>query len=534
MADTPTSIPATLSLLITIAIVLISTTSSTSAFAYPRRPGRLLMTLTAYQQTASPPTDSIVSSGITSQGGHDGYKQPSGKHLDKKAVVGIVVATLVLGCILLGSLLLYLFCRNPTSNTQLDIRKAQPQADPSADQRSWSRAFSSLRIAIRNAKGSGNSACAVEYALLKAATDNFSINNMLGSGGSGCVYKARLDDGLFAAVKKLKHRPAGKHRLQREFQTEVELMSKIRHPNLVALLGYSIHHENHNQLLVYELMLNGSLEDQLHGPSQGSALNWDLRMKVALDIARGLEHLHERCNPPIIHRDFKSSNILLDSSFNAKVSDFGLAIPSSDILDDRAMDLQGTFGYVAPEYLLDGILSEKSDVYSFGVVLLELITGRKTIDMNAPIGSQSLVTWARPQLTERAKLKELLDANLQKECVDLKHLHQVAAIAALCIQAEPSYRPLMTDVVNSLVPLVPLELGGTMRSATGPGDTRMRRMMMMRVEHGSLGLTPLALDDAGAKSLSFSEYTPKPEHFDTQDSSIKFSMSARMAGHSWG
>ncbi|MCO5557454.1 hypothetical protein L7F22_011019 [Adiantum nelumboides] len=274
--------------------------------------------------------------------------------------------------------------------------------------------------------------------------------------------------------------------------------------------------------MVYELMLNGSLEDQLHGPSQGRGLNWDLCMKIALDAARGLEHLHERCNPPIIHRDFKSSNILLDASFNAKVSDFGLAIPTSDISDDKSLELQGTFGYVAPEYLLDGILSEKSDVYAFGVVLLELISGRKSIDKSMPEGSQSLVTWARPMLKVGAKLTDLLDPKLEKEPLDLKHLHQVAALAALCIQFEPSYRPLIKDVVNSLMPLVPTELGGARRNVA-PAERAMTAMMMVMRE-GSWSPGSIQ-DDIGAKSLSFSEYSSTPE---LDDPLSYFSKSARM------
>ncbi|KAI5074076.1 hypothetical protein GOP47_0001453 [Adiantum capillus-veneris] len=479
------------------------------AFASSRSQGRLLQTIDTHQLLAASPSQ---------QGGADGGE--TGKHLQKQAVVGIVVATLALGSILL-CLLLYRLMQKPAANPLVEAKKAHPKSNPTEDQQSWSRAFSSLRLVIRRASRSDTSANALEYALLKAATNNFSTNNLLGRGGSGCIYKARFDENLFAAVKLLKNYPAVGPRVQHGFQREIELMSKIRHPNLVALLGYSIQNEQHNNhLLVYELMLNGSLEDQLHGPSQGAGLNWDLRMKIALDAARGLEHLHERCNPPIIHRDFKSSNILIDASFNAKVSDFGLAIPTSDISDDKSLELQGTFGYVAPEYLLDGILSEKSDVYAFGVVLLELISGRKPIDESMPVGSQSLVTWASPMLKERAKLMDMLDLKLEKEPLDLKHLHQVAAIAALCIQSEPSYRPLMKDVVSSLMPLLPIELGGARRSAT----EAERTMTMMVMRKGSLSPGSMQ-DDVAAKSLSFSEYSSKPE----LDSPLSyFSESARM------
>jgi serine/threonine protein kinase len=157
----------------------------------------------------------------------------------------------------------------------------------------------------------------------------------------------------------------------------------------------------------------------------------------------------------------KSSNILLDSSFNAKISDFGLAV-SLDEHGKNNIKLSGTLGYVAPEYLLDGKLTDKSDVYAFGVVLLELLLGRRPVEKLTPAQCQSLVTWAMPQLTDRSKLPNIVDAVI-KDTMDLKHLYQVAAMAVLCVQPEPSYRPLITDVLHSLVPLVPVELGGTLR-----------------------------------------------------------------------
>uniref|UniRef100_A0A453T5P8 Protein kinase domain-containing protein n=1 Tax=Aegilops tauschii subsp. strangulata TaxID=200361 RepID=A0A453T5P8_AEGTS len=197
------------------------------------------------------------------------------------------------------------------------------------------------------------------------------------------------------------------------------------------------------------------------GPSHGSAMSWHVRMKIALDTARGLEYLHEHCNPPVIHRDLKSSNILLDSDFNAKIADFGLAVTSGN-LDKGNLKISGTLGYVAPEYLLDGKLTEKSDVYAFGVVLLELLMGRKPVEKMSPSQCQSIVSWAMPQLTDRSKLPNIIDPVI-KDTMDPKHLYQVAAVAVLCVQPEPSYRPLITDVLHSLVPLVPADLGGTLR-----------------------------------------------------------------------
>ncbi|KAM0879785.1 hypothetical protein ACQ4PT_034011 [Festuca glaucescens] len=297
----------------------------------------------------------------------------------------------------------------------------------------------------------------MEYTSLEKATGNFSDSNLLGVGGFGCVYKANFDGGFVAAVKRL---GGEDQEYEKEFENELDLLQRIRHSNIVSLVGFCIHEDN--CFIVYELMENGSLETQLHGPSHGSALSWHIRMKIALDTARGLGYLHEHCSPPIIHRDLKSSNILLDSDFNAKISDFGLAVSSGNRTKGN-LKLSGTLGYVAPEYLLDGKLTEKSDVYAFGVVLLELLLGRRPIEKMAPSQCQSIVTWAMPQLIDRSKLPTIIDPVI-RNTMDLKHLYQVAAVAVLCVQPEPSYRPLITDVLHSLIPLVPMELGGSLRA----------------------------------------------------------------------
>ncbi|WVZ79203.1 hypothetical protein U9M48_026811, partial [Paspalum notatum var. saurae] len=319
----------------------------------------------------------------------------------------------------------------------------------------------------------------IEYPALEMATGKFSESNVLGVGGFGCVYKAVFDGGVTAAVKRLE---GGGPECEKEFENELDLLGRIRHPNIVSLLGFCVHEGNH--YIVYELMEKGSLETQLHGPSHGSALSWHIRMKIALDMARGLEYLHEHCSPPVIHRDLKSSNILLDSDFNAKISDFGLAVTSGNI-DKGSMKLSGTLGYVAPEYLLDGKLTEKSDVYAFGVVLLELLMGRKPVEKMSQTQCQSIVTWAMPQLTDRTKLPNIVDPVI-RDSMDPKHLYQVAAVAVLCVQPEPSYRPLITDVLHSLVPLVPVELGGTLRIKVSQNTVTQREFekVVLWVPHG--------------------------------------------------
>lgn len=367
--------------------------------------------------------------------------------LNKRNLISLIVSSTLL-CAILLLLLIFWICR------QKNLKNCTKQNTDGAKGLSLSPIIDRVNSpSIASKKGS---VPLIEYQLLEAATDKFSENNILGEGGRGRVYEACFKDNFLAAVKKL---DSGGSDVEREFENEVNWLTKIRHQNVVSLLGYCNHGET--RLLVYEMMQNGSLENQLHGPTQGSYLTWDLRMKIAIDVARALEYLHDRCNPSVVHRDIKSSNILLDSNFNAKLSDFGIAVSAGS--QDKNIKLSGTLGYVAPEYLLEGKLTDKSDVYAFGVVLLELLIGRRPLDKMPPSDQgQTLVAWAMPQLTDRTKLPNIVDPVI-KDKMDLKHLYQVAAVAVLCIQPEQSYRPLITDVLHSLIPLVPTELGGSLR-----------------------------------------------------------------------
>ncbi|KAJ6955857.1 proline-rich receptor-like protein kinase PERK15 isoform X2 [Populus alba x Populus x berolinensis] len=230
------------------------------------------------------------------------------------------------------------------------------------------------------------------YEELKEATNNFESASILGEGGFGRVFKGVLSDGTAVAIKRL---TSGGQQGGKEFLVEVEMLSRLHHRNLVKLVGYYSSRDSSQNLLCYELVPNGSLEAWLHGPLGANCpLDWDTRMKIALDAARGLAYLHEDSQPCVIHRDFKASNILLEKNFHAKVSDFGLAKQApegrANYLSTRVM---GTFGYVAPEYAMTGHLLVKSDVYSYGVVLLELLTGRMPVDMSQPSGQENLVTW---------------------------------------------------------------------------------------------------------------------------------------------
>ncbi|XP_057498297.1 probable serine/threonine-protein kinase PBL7 isoform X2 [Actinidia eriantha] len=292
------------------------------------------------------------------------------------------------------------------------------------------------------------------YKELEVATNGFSEANVIGNGVFGVVYyRGLLRDGTVAAIKKL-HREGRQG--ERAFRVEVDLLSRLHSPYLVELLGYCA--DQHHRLLIFECMPNGTLHHHLHHPHpschQPPPLNWGTRLCIALDCARALEFLHEHALPSVIHRDFKSSNILLDQNFRAKVWDFGLAKTGSDKINGQiSTRVLGTTGYLAPEYASTGKLTTKSDVYSYGVVLLELLTGRVPVDTKRPPGEHVLVSWALPRLTNREKVVEMVDPLLQGQ-YSKKGLIQVAAIAAMCVQAEADYRPLMTDVVQSLIPLV--------------------------------------------------------------------------------
>ncbi|XP_012076933.2 receptor-like serine/threonine-protein kinase ALE2 isoform X1 [Jatropha curcas] len=281
---------------------------------------------------------------------------------------------------------------------------------------------------------------------IERATNNFSASRILGEGGFGRVYSGILEDGTKVAVKVLKR---DDHQGGREFLAEVEMLSRLHHRNLVKLIGICI--EDRARCLVYELMPNGSVESHLHGTDKESApLDWDARIKIALGAARGLAYLHEDSSPRVIHRDFKSSNILLEHDFTPKVSDFGLARTAMDE-ENRHIStrVMGTFGYVAPEYAMTGHLLVKSDVYSYGVVLLELLTGRKPVDMSQPPGQENLVAWARPLLTSKDGLETIIDPCLGPD-VPFDSVAKVAAIASMCVQPEVSHRPFMGEVVQAL------------------------------------------------------------------------------------
>ncbi|GAB2291946.1 hypothetical protein Dimus_026196 [Dionaea muscipula] len=282
------------------------------------------------------------------------------------------------------------------------------------------------------------------YEVLRTSTSRFSSDNLIGKGGCSRVYKGVFPDGKQVAVKVVK----SSEESWKDFSLEINIISSIKHKNITSLLGVCI--ENHELISVYEFMPKGSLEETLHGNIKGkSALTWETRFKIAVGVAEALNHLHTRCFKPVIHRDVKSSNILLSEGFEPKLSDFGLAIWGSTSSTSQTYDdVVGTFGYLAPEYFMCGKMSEKIDVYSFGVVLLELLSGRKPIGFDSSKDQQSLVMWAKPIL-ECGKLRGILDPGLDGNPEE-GQLQRMILAATLCLTRAARLRPRMSQILKLL------------------------------------------------------------------------------------
>ncbi|CAI9092107.1 OLC1v1027267C1 [Oldenlandia corymbosa var. corymbosa] len=282
------------------------------------------------------------------------------------------------------------------------------------------------------------------YEDIMRSTENLSEKYIIGCGASSTVYKCVLKNSRPIAIKRIYTQHP--HSL-REFETELETVGSIRHRNLVSLHGYSL--SPHGNLLFYDYMENGSLWDLLHGPSKKVKLDWEARLKIAVGAAQGLAYLHHDCNPRIIHRDVKSSNILLDENFEAHLSDFGIAKFVSAAKPYESTFVLGTIGYIDPEYARTSRLTEKSDVYSFGVVLLELLTGKKAVDNNSNLHQLIAIK------ADDDTVMEAVDTEVSVTCMNLAHVKKVFQLALLCTRQHPSERPTMHEVARVLISLLP-------------------------------------------------------------------------------
>ncbi|OAY48190.1 LRR receptor-like serine/threonine-protein kinase ERL1 isoform X2 [Manihot esculenta] len=278
-------------------------------------------------------------------------------------------------------------------------------------------------------------------------TENLSEKYIIGYGASSTVYKCVLKNARSIAIKRLYNQYPYN---MLEFETELETIGSIRHRNIVSLHGYAL--SPYGNLLFYDYMENGSLWDLLHGPSKKVKLDWETRLKIAVGVAQGLAYLHHDCNPRIVHRDVKSSNILLDENFEAHLSDFGIAKSIPTAKTHASTYVVGTIGYIDPEYAHTSRLNEKSDVYSFGIVLLELLTGKKAVDNHSNL-HQLILSKA-----DNNTVMEVVDQEVSVTCMDLNHVRKTFQLALLCTKRYPSERPTMHEVVRVLDSFIPAPL----------------------------------------------------------------------------
>lgn len=317
------------------------------------------------------------------------------------------------------------------------------------NKREAQESLSRMREDILNANNSGRSAKIFTGKEITRATNNFSTQNLIGSGGFGEVFKAFLDDGTIMAVKRPKH---GSIKGIDQILNEVRILCQVNHRSLVRLLGCCI--ELDQPLLIYEYIPNGNLFDSLHGnqPSvKWTTLSWSDRLRIAQQTAEGLAYLHNSCVPTIYHRDIKSSNILLDEKLDAKVSDFGLSRLAANEMSHITTGAQGTLGYLDPEYYLNFQLTDKSDVYSFGVVLLELLSSKKAIDFNREEEDVNLVVYMRRILKEE-KLMDAIDSMLKEKAssLELETMKAMGSLATACLDEKRRNRPSMKQVADEI------------------------------------------------------------------------------------
>ncbi|XP_068653294.1 receptor-like serine/threonine-protein kinase NCRK [Aristolochia californica] len=400
--------------------------------------------------------------------------QSSSKHISSKVVVYVLLLCVVLTTVaFLASIGCYLYRKDRSSLQQpvfsSDKDTSWNSATKLISQRSGSvpefhvkisSCFPPMSGCLRaSGKNIPGSIIQFSYCELEKATNKFSNDYLVGFGGSSNVYRGQLRDGRAVAVKRLKMQ--GGPDAEFEFLTEIELLSRLHHCHIVPIIGYCSESQGKHfeRLLVFEYMSNGNLRDCLDGLQGKQPLEWTTRVNIALGAARGLEYLHEAAAPRILHRDIKSTNILLDQMWRARITDLGMAkrlladdVPSCSNSPARML---GTFGYFAPEYAIVGKASLKSDVFSFGVVLLELVSGRPPIHKSSNKGPESLVIWANPRLLDSKRvISELADPLLKGQFPE-EEMQIMAYLARECLQLDPENRPTMSEVVQILSTIAP-------------------------------------------------------------------------------
>ncbi|KAI3701906.1 hypothetical protein L6452_27366 [Arctium lappa] len=356
----------------------------------------------------------------------------------KASNTGIIIGSTVGGCVLVILLLLsVMYAFRQKGRAERATQQSRPFAlwDPTSGSGG-----------VPQLKGTRS----FTFEEMKKYTSNFPDINNIGAGGYGMVYRGSLPNGQLIAIKRAQK---GSTQGGLEFKTEIELLSRVHHKNVVGLIGFCF--DQGERMLVYEYIVNGTVEDSLSGRSS-IRMDWMRRLKVALGAARGLQYLHDLADPPIIHRDVKTSNILLDARLVAKVADFGLSKPLSDANRTHVTtQVKGTLGYMDPEYYMTQQLTEKSDVYSFGVVMLELITARNPIEKGKFIVKE--VKQAMNKSKELYDLHEVLDPTIGLSS-QLKGLERFVDLSLWCVEEMGNQRPAMSEVVKELESI--MELAG--------------------------------------------------------------------------
>lgn len=405
-----------------------------------------LSTLPASQYTGNPGLCGmpLLPCGPTPRATASVLAQPAGSRSGRRALWGVILAVLVAGVVACGLAVACFVVARARRKEAREARMLSSLQDGTRTATIWKLGKAEKEALSINVATFQRQLRRLTFTQLIEATNGFSAGSLVGSGGFGEVFKATLKDGSCVAIKKLIHLS---YQGDREFTAEMETLGKIKHRNLVPLLGYCKIGEE--RLLVYEYMSNGSLEDGLHG--RALRLPWERRKRVARGAARGLCFLHHNCIPHIIHRDMKSSNVLLDGDMEARVADFGMARLISALDTHLSVStLAGTPGYVPPEYYQSFRCTAKGDVYSLGVVFLELLTGRRPTDKE-DFGDTNLVGWVKMKVREGAG-KEVVDPELVVAAVDgeEREMARFLELSLQCVDDFPSKRPNMLQVVATL------------------------------------------------------------------------------------